>query len=690
MKTILPLLFALNCLSLVADAQKFTNYTAANTSTTIAGNNVQCIAIDNNGDKWIGTDGGLSKFDGKNWKIYNKKDGFQEGEIYSIAIDINGDKWVATANGLFKFDDKKWINYDYKDDSALIKVIAIDKVGNKWLGSEKGLTKFNDTAFTKFELFRDTRLINYTEIVSIEFDSLNHPVLATRHGIYKWDSKIFKYYPGSDYSLDDIAIDKRENIWMVGTTNALGIKNFHMILFRQDTAISLGTFAPYLGQNCVEIDKDGNAWFGGHDGLLKHDGKTWTQYIPNMDTLGIINSISIDGNGNKWLGTTNGVFLFDGTNWKNFSTTGLIDSKVTALAIDKMDNKWVTSNIGLTKFDNNVSLNFKNVVNIKCIAIDSNNDKWIGSNGIIKYNDTSFVTYNIKMKPNLITGYERYASAGNSIYIDRFDNKWFAGGVDNMYERTGDLIKFDNKIWTVSSEVSKIGLVFNTFVLANDGTKWFGTWWGAHTYKNGKPAWYQYEKSSSENYPNEVKAITIDNKENVWVGFRGGIQVYHDSTFTQYAQVRRTTSISVDKEIIWVGTAGNGVWKFDGKDWTNFTTIDGLSSNNVTSIAVDSKGNKWFGTDQGISKLEESPSATESSNKDLHQIVIGPNPVKSKLYLQNSNAIENYSVATTTGIAVLQGKVMSNDVDMSTLPAGLYFLTLQNAAHSQTFKIIKE
>ncbi len=706
MKTNLTILCALLCFAFKTTAQKFTNYTAANTSTTIAGNNVQCIAVDNNGDKWIGTDGGLSKFDGKNWKIYTKKDGFQEGEIYSIAIDINGDKWVATANGLFKFDNIKWTSYDYKDNNALIKIIAIDTVGNKWLGSEKGLTKFNDTTFIKFKLFKNTTLINHAEIVSIEFDSLNHPVLATRkEGIYKWDGKNFKYYyykwDGSSLSLDNIALGKKGNIWMVGTTYFL-IKNFHNILIRQDTSIRLNYFTPYyLGQNCVEIDKDGNAWFGGRYGLLKHNGTIWTQYLPPTDTLGVINSITFDQNGDKWIGTTNGVFWFNGNAWINYSATGLISSKITAMAIDSKDHKWITSISGFSKFDNRVFLNFKNVPNINCIAIDSDNNKWFGAKGIWKYNDTSFIQFKVKLKPNeRYSGYERNISEIKSIHFDQFNNKWFSGADDIVFQQSGTLVKFDNKIWTDMSVLSGqgqdgfgkglFGLGFNTFITSNDGSEWFGSWDGAGRYKDGKFTWYQYENSSNESPANEVKAITIDNNINVWVGFRGGIQVYHDSTFTQYAQVRRTTTILVDKDIIWVGTEGYGVWKFDGKDWTNFTTIDGLSSNNVTSIAVDSRGNKWFGTDLGISKLEESPSATESSNKDLHQIVLGPNPVKTKLYLQNSKTIENYSVATTTGVAVLQGKVMTNDIDMSTLPAGMYFLTLQNAEQSQTFKIIKE
>ncbi len=39
-----------------------------------------------------------------------------------------------------------------------------------------------------------------------------------------------------------------------------------------------------------------------------------------------------------------------------------------------------------------------------------------------------------------------------------------------------------------------------------------------------------------------------------------------------------------------------GVSKFDGTNWTTYTTTDGLAFNFVNAIAIDAQGNKWFGT----------------------------------------------------------------------------------------------
>lgn len=54
----------------------------------------------------------------------------------------------------------------------------------------------------------------------------------------------------------------------------------------------------------------------------------------------------------------------------------------------------------------------------------------------------------------------------------------------------------------------------------------------------------------------------------------------------------------------WFGTTGEGVYRYDGKEFTQFTEKDGLSNNKVWSILEDKSGNIWFGTDDGVSRYE--------------------------------------------------------------------------------------
>jgi ligand-binding sensor domain-containing protein len=56
---------------------------------------------------------------------------------------------------------------------------------------------------------------------------------------------------------------------------------------------------------------------------------------------------------------------------------------------------------------------------------------------------------------------------------------------------------------------------------------------------------------------------------------------------------------------LWFGTTGEGVYRYDGKSFSNFTTKDGLSHNSVFCILVDRVGNLWFGSrNNGLTRYD--------------------------------------------------------------------------------------
>ncbi|MDG3002583.1 ligand-binding sensor domain-containing protein [Paludisphaera mucosa] len=87
---------------------------------------------------------------------------------------------------------------------------------------------------------------------------------------------------------------------------------------------------------------------------------------------------------------------------------------------------------------------------------------------------------------------------------------------------------------------------------------------------------------------------------------------------TEYMQVRCGLQDGVGNH--WFGTTGEGVYRYDGKGFTQYTVEDGLNSNIVWSILEDKKGRIWFGTDSGLSRWDGKgirsvpiPPASESS-----------------------------------------------------------------------------
>lgn len=86
------------------------------------------------------------------------------------------------------------------------------------------------------------------------------------------------------------------------------------------------------------------------------------------------------------------------------------------------------------------------------------------------------------------------------------------------------------------------------------------------------------------------------------------------ASLTGKAKLTRTQSLSEYQNVecglqdkqgnIWFGTTGEGVYKYDGELFTQFTMKDGLSSNCIWSILEDNAGNIWFGTSEGICRTK--------------------------------------------------------------------------------------
>jgi hypothetical protein len=111
----------------------------------IAHNQVYAIAIENSTTMWIGTAGGLCKFDGTtNWTTYSTANSSLPYDyVNTIAIDAAGDKWIGTTQGaMAQFDGTStWTFYNTGNSSIPgvdVRNIMIDADDNKWISTNDG------------------------------------------------------------------------------------------------------------------------------------------------------------------------------------------------------------------------------------------------------------------------------------------------------------------------------------------------------------------------------------------------------------------------------------------------------------------------------------------------------------------------------------------------------------------------
>jgi hypothetical protein len=238
-------------------------------------NYVLAIAIDEQGNKWIGTGIGLAKFDDVNWTVYNTSNsGLPDNRVWAIATDGKGNKWIGTySGGLAKFDGVNWTVYNTSNSGLpnnYVLAIAIDGQGNKWIGTwGGGLPKFDDVNWRVYKT-SNSRLPS-NSVFAIAIDEQGNKWIGTFAGLAKFDGVN----------------------WTVYNTSNSGL--------------------PWDYVTAIAIDGQGNKWIGTWGGgLAKFDGVNWIVY--NTSNSGLpdnwVFAIAIDKQRNKWIGTKKGLALF--------------------------------------------------------------------------------------------------------------------------------------------------------------------------------------------------------------------------------------------------------------------------------------------------------------------------------------------------------------------------------------------
>ena len=138
-----------------------------------------------------------------------------------------------------------------------------------------------------------------------------------------------------------------------------------------------------------------------------------------------------------------------------------------------------------------------------------------------------------------------------------------------------------------------------------NGEMWFATEKGLARFYQGKWKNWQHENGLGAEYDlvkddikfsrDPSKASQHHAKQKVDQGLERVNVAYNPNYIV---------SLKVDDNgIVWCGTWGGGLARFDGQNWKSYTVQDGLPSNHVFMLYKDLKGNIWAGTSHGLAKI---------------------------------------------------------------------------------------
>jgi len=122
-----------------------------------------------------------------------------------------------------------------------------------------------------------------------------------------------------------------------------------------------------------------------------------------------------------------------------------------------------------------------------------------------------------------------------------------------------------------------------------------------------------------------IFAICEDGRGVLWFGGYGGVSSFDGIRWETYDEIggRVTTVLAVRDGSIWVGTDGNGLFRFDGQSWFSYGVDDGLPSERVYCAVEGDSGEVWFGTGGGAAHFDGSAWTTYTESDGLaHSYVL--------------------------------------------------------------------
>ena len=243
----------------------------------LSSNEVFSLTFDAFGYLWIGTEFGLNRYDGNDFKSFNSSTkntkSIAQNFVRSLAIDNEDNIWIGTDGGLntysLKYQSIKQFDFKLKNSEKLkankARSLFVDKQGIVWIGSYAGLTRFDPHLNTQ-----ETYSIGIVRAIS-QLDNDRFLIGTLGNGLYEFNSTSKSYI-----KLNSSIVNIKE----------LTVINF----FRDNSKFYISTW----GNGILELNI--------HDGIIKKsDIKHESQYI---------HKVIKDNDGNYWIGTQSGLEVF--------------------------------------------------------------------------------------------------------------------------------------------------------------------------------------------------------------------------------------------------------------------------------------------------------------------------------------------------------------------------------------------
>jgi len=540
-----------------------------------------------NGYLWMATEDGLVRFDGVEFKVFDKNSSQGQLKTNRITVlykDSHEFLWIGTHAGGIAYINLETNSFASGPlggpfEEETVNTICEDKHNRIWVGTNRGLYQINRRSHTDYSsrkefLDKKVNVLYRTRGGGIWVGTDNHLVQVE-------NGKITATYTmptnGQNNSITAIFEDNAMNLW-IGTETGIWKKNNNTFLsFTYNNGHGNRQFKYKI--KVIYQDRQGNLWFGTeNNGISRLNGNKLDTFTGQQGMSFVdVRSILEDREGCLWIGT-----YYKGLNRlkdgliTTFSTReGLTDQHVRSVYQDQKGNIWIGTENGLNyyrkgKIDKFVANNRLPDGHARTILESSDGSLWVGTEkGLIRWRQGKLTTYTTAdgLSENIVTiiseDQDRNIWIGTINGLNCFKNGSFTR-VD-----TGSLLT-DRKIRAIYE--------------AKDGTLWLATDNGLKCIKKGRLTAYKTENSLSSTFTLDILG-------------------------------------DIEDRYLWIAVENGGLNRFDIEEgrFISITEKNGLFNDTIHRILADDFGYLWMSSNKGIFRVSRE-SLMKFCNGSIHRV----------------------------------------------------------------------
>lgn len=518
-----------------------------------------CLAQDKTGYLWIGTLGGLSRYDGRNFTNFTVKNGLQSNGVLALNAASDGTIWIGGITGISQYNGKTFRHYPRPQHAsrATINTQQIQVIGDTTWWRVQGEVYYIANGKIKYW------------VVPGEPGYIT-AMLAEGSGLWAAKNGAIYHYTGGKWDT----------------------LRFMMPIDAPTDAAPPAVYRIWLGKDRQVMAATGT-------GLYQWDGQLMVPVYINHEPLPLITGAATDKAGALWLTSNNGMIRLAGNNAQYFNKqNGLSDNTFNDVLSDAEGNIWMASDghgiyrysgTQFTSLDETMGLPSAQVMAFAAYTQDS---LILGT-----YDGGLFVFYDGNVHPMPFPAAQ--APSINSLCFTAKGKLWIGTRGRGLWSYEKDLFR--------QYEAPYRGFPSNFINCVKEdqeGRLWIGFADGAMVFENDS-----FKTVIAKNVP--VFSFLSIGADSTLIATESGLMLHHAGNTVPFVTGTVLDSslvqcFTLQGKALWAGSNENGVIRYQMDTHTArvFNKNDGLKSDFIYNIVADNAGNIWVGTGFGIHRIE--------------------------------------------------------------------------------------